>query len=125
MAEDRLYLALTSANLRQPAIPEVKTLTSVIAEDADPYMLFLRLVGVEVVAESVSENVLSSESFKSALGREGFGWFEAHVIHQGMSYEELAFRLARALHRGELTREDSHAAIHHVVDIFIGATEGK
>jgi hypothetical protein len=31
--------------------------------------------------------------------------------------------LARALHRGELTREESHAAIHHVVDLFIGAAE--
>ncbi|MEX0803535.1 MAG: hypothetical protein WD688_09495 [Candidatus Binatia bacterium] len=73
----------------------------------------------------MSENVLSSETFKSALGREGREWFEAHVIHQGMSHDELAFRLARALHRGELTREESHAAIHHVVDLFIGAAEGK
>ena len=86
-------------------------------------MMFLRFVGVEVVAESVSEDFLSSENFKSALGKEGLRWFEAHVIHEGMSHEELAFKLAHALHREELTREESHAVIHHVVDLFIGAAE--
>lgn len=116
-------LGLTSTDLHQHSTPEVKMVTSVIAEDVDPYMMFLRFVGVEVVAESMSENFLSSERFKSALGKEGLRWFEVHVTHEGMSHEELAFKLARALHRGELTREKSHAVIHHVVDLFIGAAE--
>jgi len=116
-------LGLTSADLRQRPIPEVKTATSVIAEDIDPYTMFLRFVGVEVVAESMSEYFLSSEKFKSALGKEGLRWFEVHVAHEGMSHKELAFKLARALHRGELTSVESHAVIHHVVDIFIGAAE--
>jgi len=116
-------LGLASADLRQPPILEVKRITSVIAEDVDPYVMLLRFVGVEIVAESVSENFLSSERFKSALGKEGLGWFEVHVTHTGMSHEELAFRLARSLHRGELTREESHAVIHHVVDRFIAAAE--
>ena len=116
-------LGLTSADLRQHPIPEVKTVTSVIAEDVDPYMMCLRFVGVEIAAESVSENFLSSDKFKSALGKEGLRWFEVHVTHEGMSHKELAFKLARALHRGELTREESHAVIQHVVDLFIGAAE--
>jgi hypothetical protein len=116
-------LGLTPIDLRQPPTPEVKAVTSVIAEDVDPYIMFLRFVGVEVVAESVSEDFLSSEKLKSTLGKEGLQWFEVHVTHEGMSHEELAFRLARALHRGELTREESHAVIQHVVDLFIGAAE--
>lgn len=116
-------LGLASADLRQPSIPEVKMVTSIIAEDVDPHMMFLRFVGVEVVAESMSEYFLSSERFKSALGKEGLGWFEVHVTHEGMSHEELAFRLARAFNRGELTREESDAVIHHVVDCFIAAAE--
>ena len=116
-------LGLTPTDLRQPPTPEVRAVTSVIAEDVDPYMMFLRFVGVEMVAESVSKDFLSSEEFKSALGKEGLRWFEVHVTHEGMSHEELAFRLARALHREELTREESHALIHHVVDLFIRAAE--
>jgi len=116
-------LGLTSTDLRQPPTPEVKMVTSVIAEDIDPYIMFLRFVGVEVVAESVSGDFLSSERFKSALGKEGLRWFEVHITHHGMSHEELAFRLARALHRGEITREETHAVVHHVVDLFIAAAE--
>jgi hypothetical protein len=116
-------LGLTSSDLRQPPIPQVRTVTSVIAKDAEPYIKFLRFVAVEMVAESVSEDFLSSETFQSALGKDGLRWFEVHATHRGMSHEELAFRLARALHRRESTKEETHAVIHHVVDLFISAAE--
>lgn len=114
-------LGLTLEELRQSTIPEVNRVISFVAENVDPYAMFLRFVGVEIVAESVSKDFLSSEKFKSALGKEALGWFEVHATHRGMSHEELAFRLARSLHRGELTREESHTVIHDVVDRFIDA----
>ena len=85
--------------------------------------MFLRFVVVEIIAESVSVDFLSSEKFKSALGKEALGWFEVDVTHEGMSHEELALRLARSLHGGEVTREETHALIRHVVDLFIAAAE--
>jgi hypothetical protein len=116
-------LGLAPTDLAQSAIPEVQLVTSFVAEDVDPFSMFLRFVGVEIVAESVSKDALSSDKFKLALRKEGLRWFEVHITHEGMSHEELVFRLAQAFHRGERMKEESHTVIHHVVDLFIRAAE--
>jgi len=116
-------LGLSRGDLQQMPILEIETIIQSVGEDADPFTMLLRFVTVEIVAESVSKDFLSSREFVSALGAEGTHWFRAHVGNAGMNHEELALRLVQSLHDKEMDKDGVSAVIQPMADLFITAGE--
>lgn len=116
-------LYLTDADLfyTSPKIlPEVQEIIQ-LTRKTDPFALFLRFVAVEIVAEAISIALLRSEEFRQIVGGSGLQWFNVHVDHHdGMSHEEVTYRLAFAF-RPDATREEVNAIIQQLVDLFISA----
>ena len=120
-------LGLTIKDLRnQKAIPEILHLNETVGEGTDFFIRYLRFVAVEMVAEEISRVLLASAPFSELVGESGQEWFHVHILHdlhEGMSHEELALRLAWIFyfidHQSEEPQEkDVSRTIHEMVDLF-------
>lgn len=115
-------LGLSYQDLQRPPYEEVLAIGEYVGENIGPYIMFLRFVAVEMVAEAISKLLLESVQFKDSVGRFGQEWFEVHVTHEmGMTHEELAFHLAFAFYPGEITKSGVNSVIQPVVDLFVKA----
>lgn len=115
-------VGLTYRDLNSSSYPEVTAISELVGEDSETYVMFLRFMAVEMVAEAVSKILLQSPSFKAVVGNEGRQWFDVHVTHEnGMTHEELAFRLAMAFYAGEPAKDGINPIILEVVDLFVAA----
>ncbi|TSC71655.1 MAG: hypothetical protein G01um101470_531 [Parcubacteria group bacterium Gr01-1014_70] len=86
--------------------------------------MFLGYVAIEIIAESISKNLVNSDPFKLVLGDRGIRWFAVHTIDHGdVSHENLELHLACAFHPQPemLTRETAEHSIMSVVDKFLAA----
>ncbi len=105
---------------REP-IPEVRDWIDAVSQTADPFTMFLRFAAIEIIAESVSVDFLSSVSFTTALGTRGCEWFRVHAVHDtDLRHEELELRLGFAF-RGQPTKKESNTVIQGVIDLFLMA----
>ena len=120
-------LGLTIKDLRnQKAIPEILHLNETVGEGTDFFIRYLRFVAVEMVAEEISRVLLASAPFSELVGESGQRWFHVHILHdlhEGMSHEELALRLAWIFyfidHQSEEPQEkDVSHTIHEMADLF-------
>jgi pyrroloquinoline quinone (PQQ) biosynthesis protein C len=114
-------LGLSYGELERTPSAEVRAINDSVGEETDPSTMLLRFVAVEIVAESVSKDFLSSKNFVSALGEQGVHWFRVHVAHNGITHEELALHLAFSLYDDELNKDRVNAVVQPVVDLFIMA----
>lgn len=102
--------------------PETRRWLKSITNNKGPFNIFLGYVAIEMIAESISKNLLASKTFSSILGREGRRWFEVHAVHHGdKSHEALEFHLAFALHKAEPRKEEANKVIQHVVSRALDA----
>lgn len=100
--------------------PQTKRWLASITNNKGPFNVFLGYVAIEMIAESISKNLLASEVFSSILGREGSRWFEVHAVNHGdKSHEALEFHLAFALHETEPYKEEANKVVQHVVSRFL------
>lgn len=90
---------------------------------SDFFKMFLRFVVVEMVAEFVSKDFMTSDRFTPVLGEKGSRWFYVYTLHyeDGMSHEELAPRLAFTLHPGTPTKEEVNTVMQDTVGLFVKA----
>lgn len=109
----------------------------VFGKEADSFSALLRLSAVEIVAESISRELLIvfsdlDEEEKEKAEKENrevkirpSQWFRAHIYHKEgmMSHEELVYRIAFALGGKDPEREKVNGIIGEVVDLFMEAGE--
>lgn len=114
---------LQYADLNQPPIPEVTAFISAVDDDTDLVAMFFHFVAVEILAESVSTDFLASEPFTAHFSQQGLQWFRVHTNHEGLSHEELFWRLAFTFQKDALTQEEANDAVQHVINLFVDASE--
>lgn len=106
--------------------PQTKRWLESITDNKGPFNIFLGYVAIEIIAESISKNLLASETFSSILGIEGKRWFDVHAVHHGeKSHEALEFHLAFALHKAEPRKEEADKVIQYVVSEFLEAADAS
>ena len=110
---------------RDKPLDEVNQVIATIGEAADRFTTLLRFVTVEIVAESLSATLLASDAFKATVDGPGRQWFVAHVTHEpeGLTHEELALRLAMAIHDPYPTETEVEDIIRGAVSRFTEAGE--
>jgi hypothetical protein len=86
------------------------------------FISLLRLAAVEIVAESISHDLLV---IFNDLGEKASKWFKVHAHHKEgtMSHEELVYRMAFAFDGKAPNKENTNKIIQEVVDLFIKAGE--
>jgi len=99
----------------------MQSLIALTSAPAHPTTKLLQFCTVEIVAESLSQTLLASESFKAKAGKRGLGWFQVHGHHHAEdTHETLTLRLALALNT-----EDAALRCEEVVkttaDAFVDA----
>ena len=108
----------------QPLLPQTKAWIRAVDTDSDPFTTFIRFAAIEIIAESISIDILASKIFTSVLGERGCQWFRVHAEHEsGMTHEELEIRLAFAFAEGTPTKESVNGIIQCIVDLFVVAGE--
>ncbi len=125
----RLWLYIGNAlglihpsDYNRSTLPVVTAWIRGVDKPSDPFTMFLRFAAIEMSAEAVSKDLLTSDNFTSVLGKRGCHWFHVHVAHHtGMTHEELALRLAFAFHEREPAKETCNQAIQEVVDLLISS----
>lgn len=110
--------------VRNP-LAEITALIEQMRGESDLATVFLCFVAVEMVAETLSQELLASEAFCDMLNERGKVWFKVHVAHEGTTHEQIAFRLAMAHYRDEDTpgAEKINAIIQQTVDLFCAGGE--
>ena len=88
--------------------PLMQRLIGFVSEDTALHNTFLRFLGVEIIAETLSEALMKHEVFRETLGEVGQDWFKAH-LHRGgnasTAHERIAIHLAER-HAGESWSRD-------------------
>ena len=125
-SETAKYLGITDLlDLNKERFQRVIFLSEYLSQNVTPAYVFLRIVAVEVVAEALSEELLSSMHFKAILPRRFQRWFIAHIVHgEGTTHEQLALKLAlHDLAHGEYTDIESivRAEVLGLIDLFVDA----
>lgn len=107
---------------RREQFPKVAVISLCLSEQ-NRVLTFLRIVGVEIVAEMLSHELLDSERFNTILEEEGKIWFKIHTVHKGTTHEQLALRVAcKGMDvESEATRQIIEEAVLHIVDLFVEA----
>lgn len=112
------------ADFKSQTLAEVKAWIDEVSRNSDSFAMFLRFAAIEIIAESISKDLLASEDFTSVLGGSGSEWFRVHAIHRtGISHEDLELQLGFGLHGTEPTKDEVNEIIQSVVDIFIAAAD--
>lgn len=104
-------IGIDRSQLMDEPLPRMQRLIAVLSEDTKPHNKFLRFLGVEIIAESLSEALMKHEAFREKLGKVGQGWFEAHLHHTenaSTAHERIAIRLAER-HAGARRSETQFA----------------
>lgn len=110
----------------RPSIREVEVWIEAVSSSNDPFSLFLSFTAIEIIAETVSLDFLSSAIFKATLGKRGCDWFRVHAEHApGMSHEEMELRLAFAFLEGEPDKAAVNDVLLGVVDLFVSAANAS
>jgi len=110
-------------DFERPVLPHTQVWINEINNKSDPLTSLLRFAATEILAEAISVNLLSSQTFTSVLGNRGCGWFRVHAEHEpGMTHEELLLRSAFFIDKHP-TKENVNSVIQHVVNLFIRAGE--
>jgi pyrroloquinoline quinone (PQQ) biosynthesis protein C len=118
----RIGLTETDLKYDSPA-PPVARLIRLFGELEGSH-LFFGFAAVEMVAETVSLELMKSEPFRRRLGGEGLRWFDVHLEHPGdLSHEELVLKLAAAFSTGPLTAARARRTIMQVTDLFVEAAD--
>ena len=101
-------------------IEKVGESVSIFGNKTASFDAFLRLAAVEIVAESISHELIV---VFNDLGDKAITWFRAHIYHKEgvMSHEELVYRLAFSFNNEEPDKEKTNKVIQEVVDLFIAA----
>ena len=100
--------------------PQTKLWLESVSNNTKPFNMLLSYVAIEMIAESISKNLLSSDAFASILGRDGIRWFDVHAVDHGdISHEALEFHLGFAFHENEPNKEEANRIIQHVVSKFL------
>lgn len=99
--------------------PFINKLLSYLREQVSSALLFLRIVGVEIVAEMLSTELLSARGFVGAFDECGRTWFKAHVVHEGTTHEQIALNLAlKELQKFRCgTREIETIVEHEIMEV--------
>ena len=101
-------IGIDEAQLVGEPQPLMQRLIYVVSEDTALHNTFLRFLGVEIIAESLSEALMKHGAFRVKLGEVGQEWFKAH-LHRGGSastaHERIAIHLAER-HAGESWSKD-------------------
>ena len=117
-------LDLPHCDLDRKPIAAVKAIIGSLANATDPFVMLMRIIAVELVAEAISKDLFTSYQFKSVLGEQGSRWFAAHISHDNeINHEQLAFQLAFALRGKTPTKEESNLHIQSCIDLFVEAGE--
>lgn len=119
----------TALGLRYPQdytsiTPQTQAWKNEVANKTEPSEMLFGYVAIEIIAESISKNLIGSEVFRSILGDKGLRWFVAHTVDHGdTSHENLELQLALAFHRrSDMTiHETATHTIMRVVDKFLAA----
>ena len=110
-------------DFERPVLPHTQVWINEINNKSDPLTSLLRFAGIEILAEAISVDLLSSQTFTSVLGNRGCEWFRVHAEHEpGMTHEELLLRTAFFIDKHP-TKENVNSVIQHVVNLFIRAGE--
>jgi len=111
-------------DFERPVLPQTQIWINEINNKSDPLTSLLRFAAVEIIAEAISIDLLTSKTFTSILGKRGCEWFRVHAEHEpGMTHEELLLRTAFLIDKHP-TKENVNSVIQHVVTLFIRAGEG-
>lgn len=106
--------------------PETQRWLKSVTNNKRPFTMLLSYVAIEMIAESISKNLLAAEAFVSAAGREGARWFEVHAINHGdVSHEALEFHLAFTFHENEPREDEVSKVIQHVVSKFLDSANAS
>ncbi|OGZ43842.1 MAG: hypothetical protein A3J55_00185 [Candidatus Ryanbacteria bacterium RIFCSPHIGHO2_02_FULL_45_17b] len=107
-----------------PISPQTQVWKDGVANETEPSEMLFGYVAIEIIAESVSKDLIHSDIFKSTLGEKGMKWFLVHTIDHGdISHENLELQLALAFHRkhDENISEIAARKIMKVVDDFLAS----
>lgn len=120
-------LAIDEKEMEHEPLPRMRRLIQVIGEDTQPYISFLRFLGVEIIAEALSVALMEHAPFQEQLGERGQEWFKVHLnaVNEAhaTSHEALTIRLAKQ-HAGPSGSETQFAKeVAQTVDLFIEAGE--
>ncbi len=108
-------------DFERPVLPQTQAWINEINNQTNLLAMFLRFAAVEMIAEAISIELLSSKAFSSVLGKRGCEWFRVHTDHEpGMTHEELILRTAFFVDKNP-TKEYVDSVIQRVVDLFITA----
>lgn len=111
-------------SLRREQFPKVTLISRCLSEQTTKFVIFLRIVGVEIVAEMLSTELLESEVFNAILEETAKVWFKVHVVHSGTTHEQLALDLAlRDIENieDEELKDTIWSIVLHLVDLFVDA----
>lgn len=105
-------------------LPLMHDLIDFVSEDTALHNTFLRFLGVEIIAETLSEALMRHEAFREALGKVGQEWFTAH-LHRGgtasTAHERIAIHLAERHARESWSKELFAQEALGTVTLFIEA----
>lgn len=126
LSETDLYFGNASQNedwyLVQDLIKKVGENVSIFRNKILPSTSLLRLAAVEIVAESISHELIV---VFNDFGEKATAWFKAHIYHKEgvISHEELVYKLAFAFDGKDPDKEKVDTIISEVVDLFVEAGE--
>ena len=105
----------------RPALTQTQAWLNEINNQSDLVTMFLRFAAIEIIAEVISVELLSSTAFTSVLGKRGCEWFRVHAEHEpGMTHEEMILHTAFFVDKNP-TKEYVDSVIQRVVNYFITA----
>lgn len=107
-----------------PITPQTREWRDDVANQTEPSEMLFGYVAIEIIAESVSKNLIDFEPFKLLLGDKGLRWFGVHTINHGdVSHENLELQLALTFHKQPdvMTRQSAENTIMRIVDKFLAA----
>ena len=119
---DFLGLSYQTLNNYRERFPLVNKISLRLRDTVDTALTLLRIVGVEIVAEILSSELLSSDKFCNALNEKARVWFKVHVAHTGTTHEQIALRLAlKELEHEVNLQEVVMCEVLAIVDMFVDA----
>ena len=103
-------------------IDKISESVSIFGSKTPSSIALLRLAAVEIVAESISHELIV---VFNDLGEEASKWFQVHIYHKEgvMSHEELVYRMAFAFDVKLPDKDRVNKVIQEIVDLFIEAGE--
>lgn len=107
-----------------PITPQTQKWKDDVANQTEPSEMLFGYVAIEIIAESVSKNLIGFEPFRLLLGDKGLRWYVVHTIDHGdISHENLELQLALAFYKQSnvTIHQSAEHTIMRVVDEFLAA----